>query len=336
MRVRTSWGLLVGLTALAAVGVLRSGAAAPPGNNPDSTADSKRVVAYIFNTTAITREDLGEYLIARMGAERVTNLVNLRIIEHVCRQKGVDVTAAEIEAALEEDLKGLNVNRKEFVDRVLKHYKKTLYEWKHDVIRPRLLMTKMIRPTVTCTEDDLKMAFEAYYGEKVDCRLILWPESEQKTAFQAYEKIRGSDEEFDRAARQQSSPTLAASGGQITPIGRHTTGNPELEKAAYSLQPGELSQILRTPEGFVVLKCVKRIPANATIKLTDVRAKLEKEVIEKKIQVEIPKVFKDLHEQAQAKVFLKDYANHDELLRDVKQELKDLAPGKAGAAPKGN
>src|SRR5262249_14111486 len=62
---------------------------APP-TNPDY---SNRVVAYIYGTTAITREELGEYLIARYGSEKLELLINKRIIEHACQERGIEVTA---------------------------------------------------------------------------------------------------------------------------------------------------------------------------------------------------------------------------------------------------
>src|SRR5262245_55554244 len=50
-------------------------------NLPTSTSDySERVVAYIYGKIPITREEFGEYLIARL-AERLENMVNRRIIE---------------------------------------------------------------------------------------------------------------------------------------------------------------------------------------------------------------------------------------------------------------
>lgn len=296
---------------------------------------SKRVVAYIFDTIPITREELGEYLIARLGADRLTNLVNKRIIEHVCKQKGIEVTVAEVEAGLQEDLAGLNVSREEFVSHVLKKYKKTLYEWKEDVIKPRLLMTKLCRDRVKVTEEDLNKAFDAYYGEKVGCRIILWPEGEHHIAMQAYAKIRDSEEEFDRAARKQASANLAASGGRIEPVGRNTTGNPDLEKALFALQPGEITAVIRTPEGFVVAKCDKRIPPDQTKKLADVRAKLEKEVFDKKVQAEIPAVFKEMQQLANAKSILKGSTTEDELIREVQQELRSDAR-KPATTPGGN
>jgi hypothetical protein len=121
-----------------------------PAGGPPSDY-SHRVVAYIYDTTPITREDLGEYLIARMGKDRLVKLVNKRIIEHVCQEKGVEVTPAEIEADLAETVKGLAVNRHDFINQILKNYQLTLYEWKEDVIKPNLLLTKLCRGRVQVT-----------------------------------------------------------------------------------------------------------------------------------------------------------------------------------------
>src|SRR5205814_3991126 len=90
-----------------------------PAPTPLVSSDySRRVVAYIYDTIPITREELGEDLIARKGAERLPNLVNKRIIEHACQEKGIEVTAAEVEADLVETLKGMQLERKRFVEDV--------------------------------------------------------------------------------------------------------------------------------------------------------------------------------------------------------------------------
>src|SRR5437762_11847129 len=59
----------------------------PPQQPPTPPSDySQRVVAYVYNTIPITREDLGEYLIARQGSDKVELLVNKRSIEVACQQ----------------------------------------------------------------------------------------------------------------------------------------------------------------------------------------------------------------------------------------------------------
>ncbi|MSR32174.1 MAG: peptidyl-prolyl cis-trans isomerase [Gemmataceae bacterium] len=285
---------------------------------------SSRVVAYIYENIPITREELGEYLIARYGSDRLDLLCNKKIIESECRKFGIEVTAAEVEDALAEDLKGLNVDRKTFVDKVLRNYRKTLYEWKEDVLRPKLLLGKLVRSKIKVTEEDVKKAYEAYYGEKVECRVIMWEKGAERAVLAEYPKLRDSEDEFNRAAKNQKSASLSATAGKIRPFGRSTTGNDELEKAAFSLQPGEVSSVIGTPEGLIVVKCDKRIPADTTANLETTRDKLVKEIIEKKVQVEIPVAFAEMKKKANVKMILQGSSQAEDLNKTVAPLLKEV------------
>jgi parvulin-like peptidyl-prolyl isomerase len=86
-------------------------------------------------------------------------------------------------------------------------------------------------------------------------------------------------------------------------IGRHTTGNEALEATVFQLKPGEMSQ-LETPEGTLAIKCLRRLPPDTSKKLDDVRDTLAKTVLDKKVQQEIPKLSKELREQAQPRLLL--------------------------------
>jgi len=274
---------------------------------PPSSDYAQRVVAFIHDSIPITRQELGEYLIARCGAEKMENLVNRRIIEEVCKARRIEVTSAEVEAALNEDIAGLGVDRKRFVSQVLKGYKKNLYEWKEDVIRPRLLMTKLCRAGVTWTEENVQDAFDSLYGEKIEGRVVVWPMAEKNQADQEYLSIRGSEEAFADKARHQANSDLATNGGKIRPFARHTTGAgmEALEEQAFHLQPGGVTEVIQTPEGWVVFKCDRRLPADTTVNPQTVRDKLVKEVVEKKIGLEMKTVFEELKKQANPQVQLK-------------------------------
>jgi parvulin-like peptidyl-prolyl isomerase len=310
----------------------------PPAPPPPGSSDyASQPVAYVYGAIPITRADLGEYLIARFGADRLDALINRRIIDHVCQEKGIEVTAAEVENALAEDLKGLNVDKLDFVKKILKHYNKTLYEWKEDVIKPRLMLAKLCRDRITITDEDLRNAFEALYGEKVHCRLIMWKREEKHIALQKYAKIRDNAAEFDREAKMQASPSLAAVGGLTDPIGRHVIGNDELEKVIFGLQPGELSPVQETPDGIVVFKCVERLPPDASKKLADVQPELEKKILDKKIQLTIPIVFKEMRDQAKVQRLLQGYKTQAEVEKEVEEELREAGHiDKKLAPPQGN
>src|SRR5947209_7859931 len=205
-RIHGRLGVALGLLGSAALGFWlgrgpQSAVAAPPPPAPSASSSdySQRVVAYIYGSMPITREDLGEYLIARHGLDTVELLVNKRIIEHACDKAGVTVSEAEVEAAILADCATIQVKREEFINNVIKkNFGKTIYEWKEDVIKPRLLLTKLVKDQITVADDDLKKAFDATYGEKRDCRIIIWPQTEGRVATQEYEGIRKDEQGFDR------------------------------------------------------------------------------------------------------------------------------------------
>jgi foldase protein PrsA len=324
-------------TAQAAPPAATKTAATPTPPTTPSSDSARRPVAYIYGSHMISREELGEYLIAREGAAKLQFLVNRKIIEDACKKRGFDVTQGEVEASLASDLKDLQLTPKQFENRLLKQYRKSMFEWKEDVIWPKLALTKIARDRIKVEQKDLQDAFDAYHGEKVDGRLIIFkPEEKSYVLNKIYAEIRSSEDEFNRYAKMQASPTLAARGGRLDrSIGHNTTGDPELEKEIFTLKPGEVSSIMERPEGIVVFKCDRHIPADNNVKLEDVRAKLEKEIVDKKIQAELPKVFEQLRAEANPQLFIKQDILQEDLEREVKAETDQLyAPGKAAADAK--
>lgn len=318
---------------------------APAANNAKEVAPprveprpdySQRAVAYIHGTIMITREELGEYLIAREGTEKLQYLVNRRIIEHACKEKGIEVSPAEVDAALAQDLKELKITRRDFETRLLKEYRKTLYEWKEDVIWPKLALTKLGQGRVRVEPQDLERAFQAYYGPKVEGRIILFPLTEKHQVLNnIWPKLRDSEEEFNRFAKQQASRSLNSQGGKIPPIGRYTTGNEEMEKEVFGLRPGEITKVIEAPEGLVIFKCDRIIPANANVKPEQARASLEKEILDKKTQAEMPRLFKEMMDKAQPKLFLQKDKS-EEALQQIKAELPAEASPPPRISGKGN
>jgi hypothetical protein len=296
--------------------------------------DSRQVLATLFHNHPVTREDLGEFLIARYGPESLQYLVNGRIIDEACAAAGVSVSAEEIESAFADDLQKLGLSKEDFAKTVLAGYRKNLYEYKADLLRPKLLMRKLVQVQVRVEQEDLRKAFEAYYGEKVACRMILWPATERKHAMAEYAKLRDSDEEFGRKAKQQVSPSLASKGGDLGEVGRYTMGNDELEKEVFALKPGEVTRLIDTPEGIAMVRCDRRVPANPEAKLEEQRVWLEQEVLTRKAQAEIPRVFAELSKQASPRLILRDYSKPENLSAEVIKELtgKDVSdkaiPGK--------
>jgi parvulin-like peptidyl-prolyl isomerase len=291
---------------------------------------NKRVVAYLHGgKVPITREDLGEYLIARMNPEKVELLVNKMIIETACKERGIIVTPAEVDEIFKQDLAGINVNRKQFVENVLKQYGKTEYEWREDVLKPRLQLAKLCRLEIKVTDQEIKEAFDAEYGPKVEGRIIIWPKDEERIAFKQWEEIRGDEDKFAQAAAQQPVSSLAATGGRIKAFGHKSGTHPDLEAAAFRLQPGQITPIILTNEGHVCFKLDQQIPPNDKIKLEDMRERLSKLVYEKKVAQEIPKHFKALRDAAQPVVLLRKTETSEDLEKSAAALIQASASGPA-------
>src|SRR5439155_2359280 len=215
-------------------------------------------------------------------------------------------TDAEVEASILADCAMIGVNKADFIKKVLKQYDKTLYEWKEDVIKPRLLLTKLVKDRIAPpTDEELRQAFDAAYGEKRGCRIIIWPKGEERIALQEYDAVRKDEQGFARKARTQANSALAATGGEIKPIAHNSGVHEKVERAAFMLQPGEVSSQIETKEGVMVLKVDRIVPPDAAVKFEDKREALSKEVFDRKVTAEIPKLFKALREEANPTFILK-------------------------------
>ena len=284
---------------LGKMSILPASATAAPG-----TSDyNRRVVAYLYGNLAITREELGEYLIARFGAERLAFYIDRKIVEMECAGQGVVVTDGEVDVQFKEHLLASKLSEQDFT-RLLKERKLSMYEWREDVIRPKLMLAKLVRPTVKVTPQDLQEAFEAKYGPKVQCRMIVL-QKDNPHRNRVWERIRdGGRAAFLAEAKQQFIPDLAAREGEVPPIHRHF-GDPKLEEAAFRLKEGEFSGILDMRDGsHVILLCEKHLAANATARFEEERMALGRHVEELKLAQAVPAAFQQMKQKANPNLIL--------------------------------
>ena len=75
--------------------------------------------------------------------------------------------------------------------------------------------------------------------------------------------------------------------------------------AALALEPGEVSDLIETPMWFLLLKCVRRLPAEKATRFEDVRADIEKGLRDGIRAWNMDATKKKLKEEAHPKVLLK-------------------------------
>jgi hypothetical protein len=290
--------------------------ATTPGGSNDAVAkdgrpegSGTRIVAYYHNQP-IFREELGEYLIQRFGAERIAFLVNRKIVETECRKYNIVVTDEEVNYRYRTELLTYGggqvaLTDADFVNNFLRRFNKTLYEWKEDVIRPKLMMEKLVRANIKITDADVREGFEARYGPKVECRMIVMQPDHRKVD-EVWNKVRKSRDDFLAEAKSQFIPKLATAEGLVPPIHKHF-GDKDLENAAFRLKEGEVSSpIHMKDESWVILLCERHLPENKAVRIEHEYQKIAKEMEELRVAQKIPEVFKQLHDAAAPQILLKN------------------------------
>jgi parvulin-like peptidyl-prolyl isomerase len=282
----------------AAKGVVPAAGTAPAAAPP--AAADKRVVAYIFGTTPITREEFGDYLIQLIGQDRVRLYVNRRIIETAAAQRGITVTPQEVSTIIEQDCAKLGMKKEQFLATVLaQKYGKTEAEWREDVIKPRLMVQAMCKSQLKLDDVELKKVYDSLYGEKVQCRVILWQKGNEKEILRIYNDLRQDPKAFDAAARSQPYSDLAAKGGEVDPVGRHSgPATAKFEEIAFALKEGQVSEMIDTGNGIMVIKRIGTVPARADVSFESVKPQLVKELTDRQMDELVPKMFAQLNTEA--------------------------------------
>ena len=181
-----------------------------------------------------------------------------------------------------------------------------LDEWRNDVLKPRLMLAKLCRDQIQVNEEDLRKMFENRYGEKAKVKIILWPIDQGHIARKMYGELRkpgtetNPDADWDVVAAKQPDANLGAKAGEIQPIGRHSgPESAKVEEIAFSLKVGDVSPIIEVAKlGHLVVKRTGTIPAVQGVSFEKVRPELHKEVVDRKLEKEIPNYFKTLKEEA--------------------------------------
>jgi hypothetical protein len=267
-------------------------------------------VATIFGDVPVTREAFAEHLIARYGKKELELFVSKQIIAHAFARKGWTISADDVQAALDADLKAAGVaSREQFEKDVLPQHGKTMAEWVEDVITPRLMLARLCREQVAPpTEEELRAMFDAKHGEKRECRMILCPTAEDAAA--THKEASAGGEAFDRAVRRQHHSSLAAGGGLFPPVPtvRPAEKLSKFEEAVHAavtaLRPGEVSRPVAIEGAFLVIKCDKVIPADGSKSFEVEKLMLLKEVLDARINREVPRLMDELKREANAKYLL--------------------------------
>lgn len=262
-------------------------------------------VAAIINGQNVTMAVLEQECVKRFGTKLLEGEINRKLVEDALSKSGKSVTQADVDEEIRSTAAYYGYLQADgtpdiqrWIADVLRDQNKSVEVYVRDAVWPTVALKKLSADQVQVTEEDVQRQFEANFGQRAEVLAIVF--SNQRTAQEVWEMARNKNTEqfFGELANQYSvEPSSRANFGKVPPLRKHG-GQANLEKAAFSLKPGEMSGIIEVGGQYVVLRC-QGFTQPVVQDINAVREDLLKDVREKKLSKEMDATMAKLFADAQ-------------------------------------
>lgn len=262
----------------------------PPQDDQDPVA--------IVNGQAISRKLLVDACVLRFGEEVLESMVNKQLIDNHCKNRGIQITAEDVDAEIDRMAKRFKLGRQQWLDLLQSERGITPEQYAREIIWPTVALRKLASSELTVTKEELQRAYQTEFGPAVRARLIVV--DDPQLAQQIHAQAQANPDEFPRLAMDHSKDINSASiGGLIQPIRPHV-GDPAIEKEVFRLKPGQVSSIVRVGNQYAILKCDGHVPAR-NVPLAQVQDELVTSIKEEKLREKANDLFGQLQKSATIK-----------------------------------
>lgn len=218
--------------------------------------------AAVINDQQITMGHVGEECIKRHGIEVLGTEIHRKLLTQALRSERRQITDADLNAEVSDEAISYgylqadgSADVEAWMTSLLSDGSITRDVYLADAVWPSVALRKLVEEKVQLTETDLQRGFESAYGPRVEVLAIVL--SDQRSAQKIWEMARDNPTEqfFGQLAEQYSvEPVSSSNQGKVPPIRKHS-GQPAIEREAFSLKPGQLSGIISTGGKYIVLHC---------------------------------------------------------------------------------
>jgi parvulin-like peptidyl-prolyl isomerase len=194
----------------------------------------------IVNGEVISRSQLSDECVARKGREILETMIARKLIEQALVKRKLEVTAAEIDQEITNVAENVgHIGREAWLQTLDKERGISPVQYARDIIFPALALRKLASDRVQVTPKDMKDSFEAQYGDKLKCRIIMV--DKLLKAQTIWDKLRQNPAGFEKLAQDFSMDAGSRSlGGLLAePITRHAYPQNVSDAAFYQLVDGD-------------------------------------------------------------------------------------------------
>jgi len=259
----------------------RSTTRAAEAKRPVAPTARGRLVATV-NGQPIEHAELADLLIRAKGVGILQQLILSKAVEQEADRRGISAGEADVQREYDLAIEAEHFNGKDVEHLTPARREQIIEDWTrsrgvsraelHLAMRRQALLRKMVAGQVKIDDDMLRKEFGRVHGEKVEIRHL------QLAAPRYYEQIKkslDSGERFEDLVVQYSQNVISREKlGLLPPFTATDTTVPAVfAKAAFSLQPGQYSNLIEAEGNFHVLKLERKLPPDP-VTFDEVREKL--------------------------------------------------------------
>lgn len=263
-----------------------------------------KVVATV-NGEQIARSDLAKECLLHFGEEVLESVINKRLISEECRKQNIAVTHDEVKEEMDRMAARFGLPTEQLLTMLKQERHISPDQYAKEIIWPTVALRKLAADRLKVTQKDLQEAYDMLYGPAVQVRLIACPTAQK--AEEARARAVADPDDFGNLAKEVSIDTVSASAkGLIQPI-HHHQGDPNIERVAFGLHVGDISEVVAVGDQFVILKCEAQLAAQQ-VPMEKVKKVLIESIKDKKLRLAADTIFKQLQDAAQVENVMNDPA----------------------------
>lgn len=280
---------------------------------PSDQSKELKVVA-VVNGLQITRQKLAEECLKRYGKEVLDQRIHKQLIFAECQARKIVITEADVNEEVARIAAKFRIPVDKYVELIQNERNVPIEQYRADIIWPTLALRILAEKELEVTPAEIQKQWEIEFGAKVKCAVVVCKTKENAQKVRA--KCLAKPEDFGDIAKSDSiDRQSAAVQGSIPPICRHIH-DPAVEKAAFALSPGEISEVIALPKmgQYLVLRCEKHIPQVYVPKehQDDAKQRIEDRLREQKSMTVAAGICEGLEKKAKVRTIYNDEKLSDE------------------------
>jgi len=262
-------------------------------------SESGPAIVALVNGQKIVLQELANLCVLRHGEEVLENMVNRYLILQACQERKIEIKQKDVDDEIARIASKFNLSVQMYL-KLLESERDIRPEYyASDIVWPMLALRELSKDMLKVSPQDIDRAFQSEFGPKVQVRMIATKDSAKLQ--QVHQQAAANPELFKTLAREHSEDPASASVEGLLPPIRMNTGEDELERIAFALQPGQVSEIFKVGDLNVTLQCVRHMPpANPpAAQLAEIQGRIKSELEEQKLRESAETIYTELRNRSQ-------------------------------------